>query len=99
MYHVNAQGEPGQCKAMVQCPFGSADEHHETADDARAAYEARMSSTEVPAPVERHKCDRCGGQFAYVGGDPNECPSCIEYNTCEQCGERHNLDGYCDHCD
>lgn len=45
-YHVNPEtGEVGQCRARVNCRFGvSAEEHHATPDDARAAYEKTKES-------------------------------------------------------
>lgn len=49
-FHVNNAGEASRCKAEKGgCPFGSAEEHHETADGARQAYEERMSGREIPA--------------------------------------------------
>lgn len=47
-YHVNpTTGEPGLCRAKKACPFGSADEHHETKQDARAAYEELQGRVSV----------------------------------------------------
>lgn len=44
-YHINLMtGVPGKCKASQgRCPFGSADEHHATADEAQQAFEASMA--------------------------------------------------------
>lgn len=45
-FHINPQtGEPGRCKAMVNCPFGDLQQdHYATAEDARRAYETAQSS-------------------------------------------------------
>ncbi len=43
-YHVNAKGEAGQCRASKACPFGDADHHFSTAQDARKAYELVMKA-------------------------------------------------------
>lgn len=43
-YHVNAEGNPGACKAKVQCPFGGAEAHYASKDDARAAYEQAQAN-------------------------------------------------------
>lgn len=44
-YHLNKKGEPGTCKAMVQCPFGDLDsEHYASADEARKAYEDKQAA-------------------------------------------------------
>lgn len=44
-YHVNSNGEAGQCKALKGgCPFGDATEHFSTAEAARDHYEDTMNS-------------------------------------------------------
>lgn len=44
MYHINSKGEAGVCRATKgNCPFGSQDEHYTNADDARQAFEAKMT--------------------------------------------------------
>lgn len=45
-YHINPQtGNPGVCRAQYSCRFGSIeDDHYETKDAARAAYERRMEA-------------------------------------------------------
>jgi len=40
---LNAKGEAGKCRAAKgKCPFGSVDEHYDTPEAARKAYEVRM---------------------------------------------------------
>lgn len=40
-YHINRTGDAGLCKATLgNCPFGDAVDHYDTAEEARAAYEA-----------------------------------------------------------
>ena len=46
-YHINLQGEAGLCKALKTCPFGSDDKHYSSAEEARSAFEAEMSSSSV----------------------------------------------------
>lgn len=52
-FHVNpATGDPGQCKAEKgNCPFGSPDEHYDSPEEAREAYE---QSNGFPPPVHRN---------------------------------------------
>ena len=38
-YHINNDGNPGLCKARVECPFGDDLSHYESEQLARAAYE------------------------------------------------------------
>lgn len=42
-YHINAQGNPGVCRAQRACPFGGESEHFGSAEEARMAYEGAMS--------------------------------------------------------
>jgi len=44
-FHINPKtGEPGLCRAHGgNCPFGSADQHFNSAEDARSAYEQQAS--------------------------------------------------------
>ncbi len=43
-YHVNSEtGEPGPCRALYSCPFGSEEQHFSSKEEARAAYEEQMS--------------------------------------------------------
>ena len=49
-YHVNpATGQAGKCRAVYECPFGTSEEHHEDAAQARQAYEQAMGSG-IPLP-------------------------------------------------
>lgn len=51
MYHITDKGEPGVCKAQKGgCPFGSPDEHFNSASQARYAYEARMNGEQPITP-------------------------------------------------
>lgn len=51
-YHVNREGEAGECHASEQggrgCPFGGAEAHFTTPEAARAAFEETMSQTSLP---------------------------------------------------
>lgn len=43
--HINDAGEPGDCNANFNCPFGSLDEdHYDTPQEAREAYEKKMET-------------------------------------------------------
>jgi Cu/Zn superoxide dismutase len=42
-FHVNAAGNAGKCEATTRCPFGSADDHFDTPEEARASYEAKQT--------------------------------------------------------
>ena len=45
-YHINPKsGEVGPCRAQSSCPFGGIQDHYDTADAARAAYEAKQGSS------------------------------------------------------
>ena len=44
-YHINSKGEPGVCKAQQACPFGGAEEHYDSADQAREAFEAQQGGS------------------------------------------------------
>lgn len=54
-YHINPRsGEPGSCKATAgKCPFASANDHFETKEDARKAYEELMNETMNPLAKEK----------------------------------------------
>lgn len=42
-FHINPQtGNPGRCKAAVQCPYGGESEHFKSKKDAREHYENKM---------------------------------------------------------
>ncbi len=49
-FHLNEQGDPGRCRAWKgKCPFGSNEEHYDSLEAARKAYEARAASfTPIP---------------------------------------------------
>lgn len=58
MYHVNpTTGNAGVCRAGTRdgCPFGTPAEHHENANDARAAFEARMSGETLQVHKKLYK--------------------------------------------
>lgn len=58
MYHVNpTTGNAGVCRAgsAKGCPFGTPAEHHENANDARAAFEARMSGETLQVHKKLYK--------------------------------------------
>lgn len=43
-FHINPEGEPGDCSAQAgNCPFGTEDNHYDTIEDARKAYEMENS--------------------------------------------------------
>lgn len=45
-FHIKENGEPGACTASVRdCPRGGDNEHYDTADDARKAYEKVQEGT------------------------------------------------------
>ena len=44
-FHINpVSGEPGKCSASLKaCPFGGEEDHYESSEEARRAYEASMA--------------------------------------------------------
>lgn len=60
MYHVNpASGNPGVCRAdRGFCPFGKADAHFDSAEEARAFFETTQET--LPKPAKRAKVYRVG---------------------------------------
>jgi predicted DNA-binding ArsR family transcriptional regulator len=65
MYHVNpTTGNAGVCRAGSPdgCPFGTPAEHHENANDARAAFEARMSGETLQVHKKLYKPREDDGQ-------------------------------------
>ena len=45
-YHLNWKGEPGKCSAKEgNCPFGGADDHFDSPETARQAFEAQNGSS------------------------------------------------------
>lgn len=46
-YHINSKGNPGPCKATIECPYGDLQkDHYSTVKEARKAFEKRMSENE-----------------------------------------------------
>ncbi len=43
-YHINSQGQVGRCAAQKNCPFGGDNEHYDSSQDARRAYEKVMEA-------------------------------------------------------
>lgn len=57
-YHVNGKGEPGLCKAQFSCPFGGIQDHYDSPEVARAAFEVSMTtedSSQVVEPVKKER--------------------------------------------
>lgn len=75
-YHINpATGNPNVCRAQAGgCPFASADNHYDTKEDARTAYEASMDGSVVSfaggARMDAHQSKSRFGVFpnTRVGG-------------------------------
>ena len=45
-FHINPKtGNPGQCRAQQACPFGGAEDHYSSQEEARAAYERKQASS------------------------------------------------------
>lgn len=63
-FHVNPEtGEPGRCRATEgYCPFGDADQHFSSADEARNAYEAQMADYEDYRESPLGKLDSIAGK-------------------------------------
>lgn len=48
-FHINAKGEAGPCRAINgNCPFGSVEDHFDSLEDARSAYEERAAAEFTP---------------------------------------------------
>lgn len=43
-YHITAKGEPGVCRATKSCPLGGENDHFDSKDAAREAYEERQEN-------------------------------------------------------
>lgn len=55
-FHVNGAGETGKCSAQEgNCPFGGSDQHHDTPEKARAAYEESQSDANLLAGLKKSK--------------------------------------------
>lgn len=53
-YHINDRGEPGICHAVYKCRFGrDADQHFDTVDEARTAYEKEKVNELFPNGIEK----------------------------------------------
>jgi len=65
-FHVNPQtGNTGECRAVYECPFGE-ENHYDSLEEARDAYEASMSSNSLVALAKRDLRDESLiGQFPY----------------------------------
>ena len=58
-YHINDRGEPGICSAVHKCRFGrDADQHYDSVDEARTAYEKEKVNELFPNGVEKDKLGR-----------------------------------------
>lgn len=66
-FHINGEGEPGRCRAMVQCPFGGEDEHFSTAEDARKAYELTQKHLELAETAKRKQAQDDAAYMAAHG--------------------------------
>lgn len=42
-YHITASGDPGLCRAQIECPLGDSELHFETKEEARKAFEKMMT--------------------------------------------------------
>ena len=58
-YHINPKtGNPGVCRAQEgKCPFGAADEHYSSPQEARLAYEKLMGQTVLDPEVYNRNLD------------------------------------------
>lgn len=55
-FHINPEtGEPGPCRATLQCRFGSEQEHYDSPDDARSAYELSMNNQLIESLQKRNE--------------------------------------------
>lgn len=58
-FHIRDTGEPGRCIAAPgNCRYGSEDEHHVTAEDARIAYEAQRSGASIATLKKKAKASK-----------------------------------------
>lgn len=70
-FHINPEtGNPGQCSASKhQCPFGDANDHYDSPEAARAAYETMMASVTDMFPAKSRTPEEV---FAIIKGDDRE---------------------------
>lgn len=53
-FHINAAGNPGICRAVNgRCPFGGEENHFDSAEQAQAAFETRMSDQAFTSTSKR----------------------------------------------
>lgn len=53
-FHVNGAGNPGKCRAVIGlCPFGSIEEHHDSPESARVAFEKKNAGKQLPVAVKK----------------------------------------------
>lgn len=58
-YHINDKGEAGICSAVHKCRFGrDADQHYDTVEEARTAYEKEKIDELFPTGIEKDKIGR-----------------------------------------
>ena len=51
-YHINPEtGNSSQCRALIKCRFGSADDHYGSEAEARAAFEKVMADQQTEAII------------------------------------------------
>lgn len=63
-YHISpTTGNPGVCKAQKFCPFGRADAHYDSKEEARAAYERAMEGPQ-PTPGSETEVTAKGNTFS-----------------------------------
>lgn len=72
-YHVNGKGEPGKCSAQQgNCPFGSDEDHYESQDQARIAFERLMQDR---GWIKTSKVDRLREEIAASPNGPSPAQS------------------------
>lgn len=51
-FHVNSNGEPGKCHAQSNnCPFGDENNHYDSMNAARTAYEKTNTGNQIPKKI------------------------------------------------
>lgn len=51
-YHISPKtGEPGECKAVITCPFAAHEDHYSSPEEAREAYEKMQADLAVGIPI------------------------------------------------
>jgi hypothetical protein len=98
-YHINpATGEPRVCNATVRaCRYGGSEDHFESKDDARAAYEEKHAQASVlrgtPKLLDGPRGDRLFPTMAERVKNPPKLRSELTSNpnrsvSCTECGRR-----------